>query len=252
MAKAIKKTAPKKEKAPVYEEPMTYELMVIVRADITDEEVEKVLKSIKDEIKTLKGTIDNEDDWGIRDLAYTIKKQNKGYYVILYVTLLPSTLKELNNFLGLKQKVIRHGLFKFPKDYEIKPAKEMEVDENAEKEEKKRVKDEKKLVKKVKEEKEEKKEVEETKEAEVEPEKKEEPAPEKTEEPVEKAEEKEKQPEEEEVEETEPEAEKEDKGKEADKDKDEDKKGKKDVTEMSDIDSKLEKILEDPDFNITL
>ena len=250
MATTAKKTV---KKAPsvveeVFEEPVQYEIMVIIKADITDEEIQKEVGDLKDEIKKLKGEITHEDNWGIRDLAYTIKKQNKGYYEILYVTMNPSAVKEFQTTLQFNQKIIRYGVFKSPKGYTTTPLAEFEIDEEEVKKERaERAKRSSKPriggARTVK--------IGEVEEKPAKEEKDEDPVEDKIEEeepkkkPVkvkkeEKAEEKE-----EEVEEVEEEVQPEE-------DEKEDKKKDDEVTEMSDIDSKLEKILEDPDLNITL
>ena len=85
-----------------------YEIMYIVNASIDEEarkaEIEKlhnILKSNKVEIRDVK-------EWGLRDFAYPIKSQNKGYYVILKVTGNYKDLNEFSRLVRLNGNVLRH------------------------------------------------------------------------------------------------------------------------------------------------
>lgn len=103
--------------------------MVILFPDMSDTDTEKELNEIRKHIKDAGGEIYHEDIWNIRDLAYTIKKQDKGYYVIFYFTYDPIKIKDLEKGLFLNQKVLRHLVVKSPKDYVIKPLSELEITE---------------------------------------------------------------------------------------------------------------------------
>lgn len=115
---------------PSNEEPTRYELMLILMADLSQADTEKELKKIKKLIKESTGEIYHEDIWDIRDLAYMIKKQDKGYYVIYYITLEDSKhLVEMEKELLLNTAVLRHMLIKSPKNYEMKKLSDLEFTE---------------------------------------------------------------------------------------------------------------------------
>lgn len=59
----------------------TYQLVLVLKSDITDSEKKKVLENVKSYLKGLK--IAKENEWGIKDLSYEIKKQTKGLYIEL-------------------------------------------------------------------------------------------------------------------------------------------------------------------------
>lgn len=120
---AEKQAATKEEVVP------KYELMLILVPDLSQDVLDKELNKIKKLIKELKGEIYHEDNWEVRDLAYTIKKNNRGYYVIYYFTFEPSNLVELEKDLQLNQKVLRHLVVRSPKDYTIKKLSELELTE---------------------------------------------------------------------------------------------------------------------------
>lgn len=98
-----------------------YELMVIIPAEIGEEETGKVLSEIRDEIKSLgHGEIFNEDLWGVRELTFNIKKHAQGFYAVFNFTFDPAKMKELEKHLLLHQLVLRYLLVKIREDYEIK------------------------------------------------------------------------------------------------------------------------------------
>lgn len=212
------KASAKEENAKAAENAETkYELMLIMVPDLSQDDMDKELKKIKKQITDLKGEIYHEDNWDVRDLAYLIKKHDKGYYVILYFTFPSESIKELEKDLFLNKKVLRHLFVKSPKGYEIKKLADFELTEEDLKA-KRKPKEEEEPAKKAP-----AKKV--TPKPEPVPEKEEEkakPAPKTTEESAEEKPEKEETPK------------------------------KESKKTMADIDSQLESILDDPDMDIKL
>jgi small subunit ribosomal protein S6 len=60
-----------------------YENIIILNPDCTKEEAEELLKRITTTIHKSKTTLVSMDDWGVRELAYPIKKNDKGHYYFL-------------------------------------------------------------------------------------------------------------------------------------------------------------------------
>jgi small subunit ribosomal protein S6 len=60
-----------------------YEELFIIRPDATEEEVNPFIEQIKTTITNGKGTVDKVDNWGVRRLAYRVKKRNEGIYVLI-------------------------------------------------------------------------------------------------------------------------------------------------------------------------
>lgn len=58
-----------------------YEVIYILRPDLTNEQVEVVVKRVTDLITGQEGKILQTEYWGRRDLAYEVKKNTKGFYV---------------------------------------------------------------------------------------------------------------------------------------------------------------------------
>ncbi|MDY6430989.1 MAG: 30S ribosomal protein S6 [Bacilli bacterium] len=85
-----------------------YEIMYILSADLTEEarkaEIEKLHKIITDH----KGQVKEVKEWGLRDFAYPMKKQTKGYYVIIKASADKACLDEFTRLVKLDNQVIRH------------------------------------------------------------------------------------------------------------------------------------------------
>lgn len=125
------------------EETFKYELMLIFLPDLGEAGITTELDEIRALVKELKGDIYHEDVWGVRDFAYTIKKQDQGYYVVFNLNLLPESLKTLEETFNLNQKLLRYLLLKTPKEHEIKTLTEyLEEAELAKEEEEKKKKEE--------------------------------------------------------------------------------------------------------------
>lgn len=96
---------------------MKYELMVILSPKQTDKEVEKNLKEIKTILTENAYDVVDEDLWGMRDLAYRIGGNTKGYYAVFNFVGEPKGMPVVNKDLQLQPGVIRHLLIKVPDDY---------------------------------------------------------------------------------------------------------------------------------------
>jgi small subunit ribosomal protein S6 len=86
-----------------------YEIMYILKADIDDANRNELIGKLNDILTVDGGTIDNVNEWGLRDLAYEIKKQAKGYYVIVDATVSdPKVVEEFGRVAKINTNVLRH------------------------------------------------------------------------------------------------------------------------------------------------
>lgn len=85
-----------------------YEELFILRPDITEEEVTPVLDQLRGVITQAGGTLDKEERWGVRKLAYRIEKRAEGYYVLLQFTAPAATVRELERRLRVNDAVLKH------------------------------------------------------------------------------------------------------------------------------------------------
>lgn len=88
-----------------------YEVMFIV--DIANEEViQAAVKLVQDTIVRIGGTVIKVDEWGKRHLAYEVKHQNEGYYVVIDFEADPSQIAELDRIIKIHEEIIRHIIVK--------------------------------------------------------------------------------------------------------------------------------------------
>ena len=84
-----------------------YETVLIARQDISQSQVEEIIKNLKTLITESKGKILKEEYWGLKTLAYRIKKNRKGHYVLLNIEVDNSTLIEFERIMRLNEDILR-------------------------------------------------------------------------------------------------------------------------------------------------
>jgi small subunit ribosomal protein S6 len=84
-----------------------YESVLIVRQDITAAQVETMADEFVEIITSAGGSIKKREYWGLRALAYRIKKNRKGHYVMFNLETGPEALKEYERIMGLNEDVLR-------------------------------------------------------------------------------------------------------------------------------------------------
>lgn len=84
-----------------------YEVVVIIRADLSDEDLATQIETIQDWITSKGGSISKVDPWGRRHLAYPIAKQRDGYYLLINAELPAAAPSEIERNLRLSENVLR-------------------------------------------------------------------------------------------------------------------------------------------------
>lgn len=92
-----------------------YENIIIMNAAISDEEAEAAVTKIKDLVTSQGGEVLKVDVWGRRKLAYEIKKQKKGLYVLLIYKTPSATVKKLEDFYKVFDAVLKYMVVKLEK-----------------------------------------------------------------------------------------------------------------------------------------
>lgn len=89
-----------------------YEIMFIVRADITEDEVKATVQSFEKVLTDMGAKIVNSKDLGQKKLAYEIKKQVRGFYHLLNVECESKAVKEFDRKALIDEKILRHLIIK--------------------------------------------------------------------------------------------------------------------------------------------
>lgn len=84
-----------------------YESVFIARQDVSTTQVENLTKDFSTIIENGGGKILKHEYWGLRTLAYRVKKNRKGHYVLLNLETDPETLAEYERIMGLNEDVLR-------------------------------------------------------------------------------------------------------------------------------------------------
>ena len=85
----------------------TYEIMFIVRPDIQDEDLDKLIAGLEANITKGGGSIRSMEKLGRRKLAYMVKKFNDGNYVLLTIDADGSLVGEIERRLRVSEPVIK-------------------------------------------------------------------------------------------------------------------------------------------------
>lgn len=86
-----------------------YEIMYILKADLDEAARKEVQENIHGILTSNGATITNVDEkLGLRDLAYPINDEVKGFYVVIKVTSDETALKEFARLVKINANVLRH------------------------------------------------------------------------------------------------------------------------------------------------
>ena len=84
-----------------------YETIVIVRPGAGDTEFSAVSEKVTGTIEGFSGSIVRTDRWGLKKLAYPIKKENQGDFLYVEYAGLPDGVKEMERLLRIDDRVLK-------------------------------------------------------------------------------------------------------------------------------------------------
>jgi small subunit ribosomal protein S6 len=85
----------------------TYEIMFIVRPDVEEAELDKLIEGFSANVTSGGGEVKSVEKMGRRRLAYTVRKFNDGFYVLLNVAAAGSLITEIERRLRVSEQVIK-------------------------------------------------------------------------------------------------------------------------------------------------
>jgi len=97
-----------------------YENLVIVKPTLTAEEIQASVKAIEEVITSNGGEIATTDSMGMRKLAYPIEKNERGYFHVIYYSIAPSSITEIERRFRLNEELLRFVTIKYDTNREIK------------------------------------------------------------------------------------------------------------------------------------
>lgn len=106
----------------------TYETLFIVHPDVVGDDLAALIEKYRKVLTDQGATVLKADNWGSRNLAYPVKKQARGSYVLTVFEGAPSVIAEFERRLRIDEKVIKYQtvLFEGPAAAPVaeKPAQE--------------------------------------------------------------------------------------------------------------------------------
>lgn len=84
-----------------------YECLLILKPDLSEEDVSGVTAMVTNQVTPNGGAIIEEDRWGKRRLAYTVKKQKYGYYLLLRYSGAASDVDEIERSFRFSDNVLK-------------------------------------------------------------------------------------------------------------------------------------------------
>jgi len=85
----------------------TYEIMFIVRPDVEEAEIDKLIEGFSGNVTNGGGEVKSVEKMGRRRLAYTVRKFNDGFYVLLNIAAEGSLITEIERRLRVSEQVIK-------------------------------------------------------------------------------------------------------------------------------------------------
>jgi small subunit ribosomal protein S6 len=102
-----------------------YETLFVVKPTLTEQEIASQIAKIKDVLAKEGAELVTTDDMGMRKLAYTVEKQNRGYYTVLYYKAEGSKIAEIERNLKINEDIIKFLTVKYGSKKEVNQFEKM-------------------------------------------------------------------------------------------------------------------------------
>ena len=98
-----------------------YETVFIARQDMIADDVDALTARLCKIITEGKGKIVSQEYWGLKNLAYAVKKNLRGHYVFLNISADYSAVAELKRVMSFNEDIIRNATFKVEEHQDESP-----------------------------------------------------------------------------------------------------------------------------------
>jgi small subunit ribosomal protein S6 len=85
-----------------------YETVFVVRQDVAQTQVETLGNQFSDLIAGLGGQVPKKEYWGLRQLAYRMKKNRKAHYMLMNIDSPPAAVKEMERTMSINEDILRY------------------------------------------------------------------------------------------------------------------------------------------------
>jgi len=84
-----------------------YEHILIARQDVSQQQVETLVEQLTAILKENGGNVTKNEYWGLRNLAFKVKKNRKGHYALMNIDAPHAAVAEMERQMGLNEDVLR-------------------------------------------------------------------------------------------------------------------------------------------------
>jgi len=96
-----------------------FEVVLLFSPELGSKNLKSDIDKFKDYIKDNSGTIINEEDWGLRDLSYSINKFKKAFYNFIQLEISGNSLDKIKKDLNQSDNILRYLFIKVDKHQEL-------------------------------------------------------------------------------------------------------------------------------------
>ena len=96
-----------------------FEVVLIFNPELATNKLNDEINKFKSNLEAHSAKIVNEENWGLRDLSYSIRKFKKAFYKFFQVETSNSIIKEINKDLNQSENVIRYIFIKVKNHQEL-------------------------------------------------------------------------------------------------------------------------------------
>jgi small subunit ribosomal protein S6 len=98
-----------------------YEHVFLARQDVSNTQVDTLTKEFSDVIEQGGGKVTKSEYWGVKSLAYKIKKNRKAHFSLLNIDAPPAAVAEMERRMGISTEIIRFLTVKV-EAHEVEPS----------------------------------------------------------------------------------------------------------------------------------
>ena len=99
-----------------------FEVVIVLNPELATNKLNDEIDMFKSKLEDHSAKIINEENWGLRDLSYSINKFKKAFYRFFQIETSSSIVKEINNELNQSENIIRYIFIKV-KNHQNLPTK---------------------------------------------------------------------------------------------------------------------------------
>ena len=89
-----------------------FETVIIYSPEIQTKSLKDLIDNFKSTISNNSGKVINQEDWGLRDLSYNIKKFNKAFYTFFQIEIESSHIDKIKKDLNQQENILRYLFIK--------------------------------------------------------------------------------------------------------------------------------------------